>query len=1697
MYSSSDVSSRRTSAANKLGPHHAFPHREALSIARQLLLRAEASPDSLAYASADPVKNVALSYAALCERASGIAARLAQVTEAGDRVMLVYQEPLDFLPAFFGCCLAGVIPVPVAPRHSRDTMLAIAEDCGAVIALTAEARDALPGLRWMRTDETEGAAPFLRAAGEGSPVLLQYTSGSTRTPQGVVVTQTGLWATIEDLDRGAMHDADSVMISWLPYFHDMGLVYGILTPLQCGFPAYLMAPEKFVAQPMSWLRAIEARRGTHTAAPNFAYALCADRAADLAPGTDLSSLRYALNGAEPVRCDTVRRFEAAFAPFGLKPSVVAPGYGLAEATLKVTAGRCGEGTRGVRFGRDALARGRVSPEADGVELAACGSSLIDTRVRIVDPDTREPCAADVVGEIWVSGSTVADSYWRRPEESREIFGARLADDDGVWLRTGDLGFLYDGDLFVTSRLKDLIIVGGRNFYSHDLEDTVSACHPSIRMGRVFAAAVDGEEGEGVLIGAEVRGGCEEADAREILPVIRAALAREHGVAPARVALLRRGSILRTSSGKTRRSATRDALLRGELSIIADDAADMSDDAILAEISSFVPGAAATPDARLIDLGLDSLSAARLAAMARARHGVELSFATLFALSAEQLRREIVAARARHDGSAAPVSVRGYAAGEPFELSEMQQAYWIGQQGGVPLGRVSPHIRVDFEIDAARAPELGRRLASLVARHPSLRMTVGADGRGVFDALAYDPLLPPQDLRGLDAAEAAERLEATRASLAERDGPPVVAAVTRLTDSTAILHMRLGLLAGDLRSFLQLMAELASGAAGDVPAQLITPMTPATPTGEQREAWLRRVEAIAPAPELPMKMALADVAEPRFAGCRRELPAALSAALAARAQGLGVTLTSLCIAAFADTLRLWTAAHAFTLNVTCNTRAEQAGQAIGDYTSNALLSLSERHESFAAFAREVQRQVWADLDAPWCSGVSILRELSRRNGAPVLMPVVLTSLLSGDPADDLSILDDIGRVVDMANPTPQVSLHAVLGRRGDRLLVMWEFVAQLFPEGMIDAMFDAFLGALETMATEAAALERPTVARLAPEQAARREAVNATEAERAPRRLETPIIRQARTAPEAVAVRQGAATLSYGELLRQAEDIAGALRQSGVARGDVVAAIVAPGPRAVAALLGIVMAGAVYLPIEPSWPAARIEELLGEAGARHAVVSEGGWTLPVQALRLDLPLPRGDAGPAPDLEAGDAAYVIFTSGSTGRPKGVLIAHEAAANTIDDINERFAVGPADRTLCVSSLAFDLSVYDIFGLLAVGGEVVFPKRARDPDAMAQALCDGRITIWNSVPAVLELLLDVAAPRSPDLRLALLSGDWIAPGLAGRLRDAFPALRPISLGGATEVSIWSVVHPIAPEDAALASIPYGRPLSNQQCFVRAPDGRERPDGVVGELLLGGRGLALAYLGNEAETQRRFFIDAEGRRLYRTGDLARWQPDGELELLGRMDGQVKVQGYRIELGEIEAAAMRAGSLARAVASVVRRNNATAIQLHVVARPDYDGDIVAAVRAKLVLHLPAYMQPHHVTVLDALPLTANGKVDRARLAALAAPAPASAKPAAAARRDDSLEATMLAAFAEVVGVEIDPQQGFFDAGATSMHVVRLRALLASRGVAVPPLVDFFSLATIRALAERADSGDADLSPMIDVDGARAYRQRVRARKEAL
>ncbi|WP_230416349.1 amino acid adenylation domain-containing protein [Micromonospora tarapacensis] len=410
-----------------------------------------------------------------------------------------------------------------------------------------------------------------------------------------------------------------------------------------------------------------------------------------------------------------------------------------------------------------------------------------------------------------------------------------------------------------------------------------------------------------------------------------------------------------------------------------------------------------------------------------------------------------------------------------------------------------------------------------------------------------------------------------------------------------------------------------------------------------------------------------------------------------------------------------------------------------------------------------------------------------------------------------------------------------------------------------------------------------------------------------------VVLQALGTPDRPAVVARDRTLTYAELLGRAAGVAEALTAAGCRRQELVAVVMDRGWEQVVAVLGTLLAGCVYVPVDTSQPAARRRTILDGAGVRCALtqsrVDPDGWADGLRMLAVDL-LPGGE--PHPVEGSGDPeelAYVVHTSGSTGTPKGVMISHRGALNTVLDINDRFAVGPEDRILGLSNLGFDLSVYDIFGPLSVGGAVVVPDpdRRGDPSHWAELVDTHAVTVWNSVPAQLQMLHDYlvsAAVAPPDgLRLAMLSGDWIPVALPEAIRARVPGLRVVSLGGATEASIWSIWYPIDQIDPAWRSIPYGRPLTNQSFHVLDGALRPRPDLVGGELYIGGAGLALGYLNDSERTAERFVVHPEtGDVLYRTGDLGRYLPDGTIEFLGREDLQVKIRGYRIELAEIESA---------------------------------------------------------------------------------------------------------------------------------------------------------------------------------------------------
>jgi acyl-CoA synthetase (AMP-forming)/AMP-acid ligase II len=568
--------------------------------------RAHSQPERRAYTflsdgeSAGP----SLTYAELERQARAIGALLQSCVASGERALLLYPPGLEFISAFFGSVYSGIIAVPAPlPRNNKTLnhrLAAIVNDAQPTTVLTTSQilatleklyRPAphLQSIRWLSTDDVsaERAGEWRDPGARGdSLVLLQYTSGSTATPKGVMVSHQNVLHNCAELDIGCEHTPESVSVTWLPHFHDMGLIYGLMQPLHNGFPCYILPPMYFLQRPLRWLQAMSSYRATHCTAPNFAYDLCVSKIKPEQRATlDLSHWRVAGVGAEPVRKRTLDRFIEAFAPSGFRAKTFCPAYGLAETTLMVSASHAKELPLFDTFEVAALEQGRVikATEENGnaQTLVGCGRPAPGTQVVIVRPETSTRCAHGEVGEVWVSSASVAQGYWNRPEETEQAFRAYLSESlEGPFFRTGDLGFFHDGELFITGRLKDLIIIAGRNLYPQDIERTVEECHPALRPTAcaAFSVEVDGQEQLVVLAEVEPRykqaGGSQDLksdrhpliEGESLLREIRKAVAEEHDAYAYAVMLLKAGSLPKTSSGKVQRHACRNSFQAGSLEV---------------------------------------------------------------------------------------------------------------------------------------------------------------------------------------------------------------------------------------------------------------------------------------------------------------------------------------------------------------------------------------------------------------------------------------------------------------------------------------------------------------------------------------------------------------------------------------------------------------------------------------------------------------------------------------------------------------------------------------------------------------------------------------------------------------------------------------------------------------------------------------------------------------------------------------------------------------------------------------------------------------------------------------------------------------------------------------------------------------------------------------------------------------------------
>ncbi|MCM6776033.1 amino acid adenylation domain-containing protein [Nocardia sp. CDC159] len=1092
---------------------------------------------------------------------------------------------------------------------------------------------------------------------------------------------------------------------------------------------------------------------------------------------------------------------------------------------------------------------------------------------------------------------------------------------------------------------------------------------------------------------------------------------------------------------------------------------------------------------LVSLGMHSMKLMRLAARWR-KQGHEVRSSELALRPTIDDWAELLASgRVEPERPAAAPVAAAEADTDEFALATMQHAYWVGRRQDQRLGGVAAHLYVEFDGRGLVADRMRTAVRRLVRRHEQLRVRFTDSGTQRVLPEPLRPVFHVVDLTGESDSGAAElerlRQEKSHQRMDVEAGQVIDITLTLLPDGNHRLHVDVDMLAGDALSYRRILDDLAHLYETDADAlapvgytfreYLSAKRRTAPDNSAAKSWWENRIRSLPDIPALPVLPEGERPDPARSIRLHHLFGPEAKARLHAVAHSHGITPAVALATVFSEVIARWSAQQRFLLNVPLFDREplhDDIDRVVGDFTNSVLVDVDARRtESMVERAKRLQRELHTCAAHATYEGLDVLRDLGRLRGGPVTPSVVFTSGLDLGELFSERVTALFGAPVWILSQGPQVDLDAQVVELAGGLLVNWDVRRDAMPAGVVEAMFaefrDLLLALVEPDADWHAALTIP----LPRAQRAVRDAVNATAADLGARTLHDAFFDLAERDPERVALRwRDGGSSSYGELSEQALAVARALVEAGVRPGDTVAVIVAKGHRQIPAVLGVLAAGATYLPIGTGQPPARRDRILTRAAARVALVDEAAPDLPSEitavSLRSAVSGPRLDR--RPEVTPDALAYVLFTSGSTGEPKGVEVGHRAATNTIDAIAAHFALGRDDRLIGLSSLEFDLSVFDIFCPLALGGALVCvdAETERDAAAWAALIAETGVSVINCAPGLLGMLLDTAsAEQLRSLRVVITGGDRVKTELAQRFRVAVPGLRFAGLGGTTETAIHSTVCEVTDDfPADRPTVPYGTPLANVALRVVNERGEDCPDWVIGELWIGGTSVADGYRGDAERTADRF-VELDGVRWYRTGDLARYLPDGTVDFLGRADHQVKIRGYRVELGEVEAALTAQPGVREAVALVTDAGR-------LVAAVTVDGpapELTSGLRDLL----PAHMIPEAVEVLDAIPLTANGKLDRAAIRRMI-DADALAERAYVAPANE-VETAVAYIVAQILGVEaVGVETDFFDIGGNSILATtltaKIRGLLAVRKFGV---TEIFEGRTVRRICASLLAAEAD------------------------
>lgn len=1669
-----------------------------------------------------------VNFAELQQKTKDISEKLAHYLAPGERVVILLPQGLEYIFTFIACLRARVIAVPLYPPRANqhaDRVEKVVEDCHPSLILCSEdiierLKESFPACYVCTTAEVDtclsGRPPLAIEQDEQlkDVAFLQYTSGSTGLPKGVMVTQQNIIANLMSLQEATYCSQRDIFCNWLPLFHDLGLINTMLLPVYLGAHSVIMSPMHFMRRPLAWLNAISEYRATICGAPNFAFDYCVEKLSpEKIAHLDLSTWRIAFNAAEPIKPSTLTNFEQRFRLQGFRQEAIYPSYGMAEATVFISGPIPGLNYKVLSFDAESLEAGEAKPATENVKalkLIACGRAQSQHNIIILDAETDKILPEARVGQICFSGPSVALGYWKNAEKTSECFNIQLDNQQHTYLKTGDLGFILAGEIYVTGRMKDLMIVNGRNLYPQDFETAVQQSFDFIRSSGVVAFEHDGK----CYIVAEVEKKYQDKlDYAEVVEAINREIYSAFDVFLEDIVFIRAGTLNKTSSGKVQRSKVKSGYfnqslvgvayarhLVGEAYTCADTPKNETE-LVLSEIWQDVLGIKKVGTRQsFFTLGGTSLAATQILNEIEQRLSVSLSISDILSFTKiNELAQHILSTRHPKSQLQATQLIKS-------KLSSVQLGLLLNEEKSQCA---LYNLVFVFETRHPTQPEmLEKAFQVLIARHASLRTQLETNAEGdlvqcVQESVAFTLSRKSIDVQD-DESGISELVHAEMAARFDFSHAPVLKAT--LADVEAqrqILIVVMHHLFSDgwsgnlvIAELSDIYADLVAGKSSDLPALEYTYLDfvhwqsgffADEEFRRKSEYWQEKLKGCPPLHRLPMDYARPALRQFECRSLRKEINSNLISKIQLQAQSMDASFFSMLYAALTVFIHQFSGEKDIVFGFpAANREASEFKQVVGCFVNTLVarcqLSGTMTLRDVAGLAKS---DVLASLRHQQVPFDHVVQLVSHGNPTHY-NPVVQILLVQNEMTSELSL----GGYACIELATPVLSDFDLTIRHhlknGEHQLE-WQYNSSLFSEATIVRFADYFELLLQLLATHIdTKISELSLLSAADQQSLAQWNSTATEYS-AHSCLHHLVEQQVQLTPAAEALRFEDQSLTYRELNVQANRLARLLRNEFELKPDqLVAVCLQRSIEMVVTLLAIHKAGAGYIPLDPGLPVERALFMLMDSGAKAVVTTselaqhfdfDNNRTLLTDADGTHEKLanqPINNLTLAEVLvEANHLAYVIYTSGSTGQPKGVMVEHQAVVNRIEWMQNQYQLSAQDRVLQKTPYSFDVSVWEFFWPLMTGATLVVaqPEKHKDAGYMMNILLQERISVLHFVPSMLSSLISVGVWQATEhLRYVFCSGEALPVSLANKFTTLTPAVALVNLYGPTEAAI-DVSHYTIEGKIEQANVPIGKPIQNIQLMILDKHHNQLPVGVTGELYISGVGLARGYLNRHDLTGNSFLSNphakqesgAHYRRMYKTGDMARWLADGTIEYLGRNDHQVKIRGLRVELGEIEAAMLACAGVNDAVVMAGEQHE----QAFLIGYFSSKHQTVTKSDLKLCLskRLPDYMVPSVLIELEAIPLTANGKVDRKALPVLDIASLQTTYRAPVTAQEQVL-AKLWQSLLNLDRVGLD--DNFFALGGHSMQVMTMIAKAKAQGLQLD-VTQVYNSANLSELASCCDS----------------------------